>query len=62
VRVDEAILCIAGGIPQRAIIEVLDKNDRSILGNYYFFGPETAVRISSPLIHACYTESCQGAS
>jgi acyl transferase domain-containing protein/NADPH:quinone reductase-like Zn-dependent oxidoreductase/NADP-dependent 3-hydroxy acid dehydrogenase YdfG/acyl carrier protein len=40
VRVDEAALFIAGGKPQSVLIEVLNKNDRSIFGNYYFFGPE----------------------
>ena len=40
VRVDEATLFIAGGKPQSVLIEVLNKNDRSILGNYYFFGPD----------------------
>ncbi|MFZ3357363.1 MAG: type I polyketide synthase [Xanthobacteraceae bacterium] len=40
VRVDEATLFIAGGVPRRAIIEVLHKSERSILGNYYFFNTE----------------------
>jgi len=40
VRVDEASLFIAGGKPQSATIEVLEKNERTILANYYFFGPE----------------------
>ena len=40
VRVDEAALFIAGGKPQSVLIELLNKNDRSIRGNYYFFGPD----------------------
>ena len=40
VRVDEAALLVVGGTPQSATIEVLNKGDRSILANFYFFGPE----------------------
>ena len=40
VRVDEATLLVAGGTPQSATIEVLSQNDRSILANYHFFGPQ----------------------
>jgi len=39
VRVDEVALLVAGGTPQSALIEVRSKNERSILANYYFFGP-----------------------
>jgi phthiocerol/phenolphthiocerol synthesis type-I polyketide synthase C len=37
-HVDEAALFVAGGIPQSAIIEVIEKNERSILASYHFFG------------------------
>jgi len=40
VRVDEVVLFVAGGVPQGATIEVLKKGERSILANYYFYGPE----------------------
>lgn len=40
VRIDETVLLTAGGIPQSAIIEVLNKGERAILANYYFFGSE----------------------
>ena len=38
VQTNEAALFVAGGIPQSAIIEVIEKNERSIVANYYFFG------------------------
>ncbi len=40
VRIDEVTLVVAGGIPQSALIEVLNKDERAILANYYFFGPD----------------------
>ena len=39
VRFDEVTLVTAGSIPHSAIIEVLNKDERAILANYYFFGP-----------------------
>jgi phthiocerol/phenolphthiocerol synthesis type-I polyketide synthase C len=39
-RLDEVALFTAGGSPQSAIIEVLNKDERAILANYYFFGPD----------------------
>jgi phthiocerol/phenolphthiocerol synthesis type-I polyketide synthase C len=38
VHTHEAALFVAGGIPQSAIIEVIEKNERSILANYHYFG------------------------
>ena len=38
VRLDRAALFTPGGIPHSAIIEVLNKNERSIVANYYFLG------------------------
>jgi len=37
VRLEEATLFNAGAVPQRALIEVLSKNERSIVANYMFF-------------------------
>jgi acyl transferase domain-containing protein/NADPH:quinone reductase-like Zn-dependent oxidoreductase/acyl carrier protein len=36
VRVEEAALFIPGGAPERAVIEVVSRNERSIVANYYF--------------------------
>ncbi len=70
VRVDEMALFVAGGVPQSVTIEVLSKNERSILADYYFFGPNqqllavargircqaVQVRRSAPLETAAFVE------
>src|SRR5262249_55052190 len=40
VRLDEVTIFSAGGIPQSAIIEVVNRHEQAITANYYFFGPQ----------------------
>src|SRR5262249_20924609 len=40
VRLDEVTIFSAGGFPQSAIIEVLNRHEQAITANYYFFGPQ----------------------
>lgn len=39
-RFDQAALLVPGGVPHSALIEVVSRNERSIVANYYFYGAD----------------------
>ena len=43
VRLDEVTLHAAGRIPQRSVIEVVGKSERSILANFYIFASDDSI-------------------
>ncbi len=43
VRLDEAALYRPGALPEKAYIEITVKSERSILANYYLFGPDNEI-------------------